>query len=164
MNSPSTTRQAVITLPSDTELVITRTFDAPRTLVFDALTQPEHVRNWYGTCTDGMLVCDIDFRVGGRWHYVLAGEPGGEDHSFSGEYLEIDPPSRLVSTEGYDNIPGAVYTATVTLEEEDGRTHLTTRLQYSSPEHRDGHIASGMEHGMNISYNRLEDLLTRLQG
>jgi uncharacterized protein YndB with AHSA1/START domain len=157
-------RKAVVGFPSDTELVITRSFQAPRSLVFDALVKPEHVRRWYGMSADGMLVCDIDFRVGGRWHYVLAGEPGGDNHSFSGEYLEIDPPRRLVSSEGYDNIPGAVYTVTVTLEENDGVTTLTSQLQYPSQEHRDGHVGSGMEYGMNISYNRLEDLLAQQCG
>jgi uncharacterized protein YndB with AHSA1/START domain len=101
-----------------------------------------------------MKVCDIDLRVGGKWHYVLAGEPGAEDHSFSGEYLEIDAPTRLVSTEGYDNMPGAVYHVTVTLEEVDGVTTLRSHLRYPSKESRDGHVGSGMEYGMNISYNR----------
>ena len=158
-----TAPKAVVTFPSDTELVITREFRAPRELVFAAITQPEHVRQWWGMAPDGMLVCDIDFRVGGQWHYVLAGEPGGEDHSFSGEYLEIDPPAKIVSTEGYDNIPGARYSVTVTLDEADGVTTLRSHLQYPSQEFRDGHVASGMEHGMNISYNRLEALLDGLR-
>ena len=159
----ATARQATVSYPSDTELVITRDFRAPRTLVFDAITQPEHVRGWYGMSPDGMLVCDIDFRVGGGWHYVLAGEPGGPDHSFSGTYLEISPPERLVCTEGYDNIPGAVYTVTITLTENAGVTTLTSHLQYPSTEQRSGHVDAGMEYGMNLSYNRLEDLLTQLQ-
>jgi len=163
MSTTSDSHKATVTQPSDTEVVIRREFAAPRSLVFDAITQPEHVRSWYGLKAGEMLVCDIDLRVGGSWHYVLAGEPGGEDHSFSGEYLEIDPPGRLVSTEGYDNIPGAVYTVTVTLEENDGRTTLTSHLQYGSKEHRDGHLQSGMEHGMNLAYNRLEELLAQLQ-
>lgn len=165
MTLPSTdpaAQRAVVTYPSDTELVITRDFRAPRALVFEALTTPEHVRQWYGLSADGMLVCDIDLRVGGRWHYVLAGEPGGEDHSFSGEYLELDPPVRLVSTEAYDNIPGASYVVTVTLAEADGVTTLRSHLQYDSPEARDGHVGSGMEYGMNIAYNRLDALLARL--
>ena len=154
--------QAVIDYPSDTELVITRQFQAPRSLVIKALTQPEHVRQWYGMSEDGMLVCEIDFRVGGRWHYVLAGEPGGEDHSFSGKYVSIDLPDGFTSTEGYDNMPGATYLVRITLVEEDGVTTLRSHLTYPSPEMRDGHVASGMEYGMNISYNRLEALLDRL--
>jgi len=154
--------KAEVTYPSPTELVIRRDFPAPRALVFDAITRPEHVRQWYGMADGDLLVCDIDLRVGGRWHYVLAGEPGGEDHSFSGEYLELDPPDRLVSTEGYDNIPGATYRVTVTLTETEGVTTLRSHLQYGSPEQREGHVNSGMEYGMNLAYDRLEALLARL--
>jgi uncharacterized protein YndB with AHSA1/START domain len=162
MNTLNDTVNASITYPSDTELLIRRDFSAPRDLVFAALTQPEHVREWYGMSEDGMLVCDIDFRVGGKWHYVLAGAPGTENHSFSGEYLEIDAPSRVVSTEGYDNMPGATYVVTVTLDEADGVTTLRSHLQYPSQAFRDGHVNSGMAYGMNISYNRLDALLDRL--
>jgi uncharacterized protein YndB with AHSA1/START domain len=143
-------------------LLITRTFTAPRSLVFDAITKPEHVREWYGMSSDGMLTCDIDFRVGGGWHYVLAGEPGDADHSFSGTYHEIDPPERIVSTERYDNVPGANYQVTVTLAESNGVTTLRSHLTYPSQEWRDGHVDSGMEGGMNSSYDRLEALLSRL--
>ena len=162
MSSSSSTRQATITYPSQTELVISRDFSAPKSLVFEAITKPEHVRQWYGMSADGLKVCEIDFRVGGRWHYVLAGEPGGEDHSFSGEYLEIDAPDRFVSTESYDNMPGATYRATITLTEHDGVTTLRNHLVYPSQEWRDGHVESGMEYGLNISFNRLEELLDRL--
>ncbi len=161
MSTTDTTKTAV-SYPSDTELLITRSFQAPRELVFAAISQPEHVREWYGMSEDGMLVCDIDFRVGGTWHYLLAGEPGGEDHSFSGEYLEIDAPNGFVSTERYDNMPGAEYVATITLEESDGVTTLTNQLRYPSQEMRDGHVSSGMEYGMNISYGRLDALLAKL--
>lgn len=159
--TPSKSRTAVVTYPADNELLITRSFNAPRSLVFEAITQPEHVREWYGMSSDGMLTCDIDFRVGGGWHYVLAGAPGDGDHSFSGTYHEIDPPERIVSTESYDNVPGASYQVTVTLAESDGVTTLRSHLTYPSQEWRDGHVDSGMEGGMNISYDRLEALLTR---
>ncbi|HSU36995.1 MAG TPA: SRPBCC family protein [Propionibacteriaceae bacterium] len=162
MNTTEATRKATVSYPSDTELLITREFDAPRSLVLAAITQPDHVRQWYGMSEDGMKVCEIDFRVGGKWHYVLAGPPGEDDISFSGEYLEIDAPDRFVSTESFDNMPGASYVATVTLSEADGKTTLRTHLLYPSQEWRDGHVDSGMEYGMNISYNRLEALLARL--
>ena len=123
MNTTEATRKATVSYPSDTELLITREFDAPRSLVLEAITQPEHVRQWYGMSEDGMKVCEIDFRVGGKWHYVLAGPPGEDDISFSGEYLEIDTPDRFVSTESFDNMPGASYVATVTLSETDGQDH-----------------------------------------
>ena len=158
-----TAQKATVTFPSDTELVIQREFRAPASLVWDALTQPEHVVNWYGMEEGSLTTCEIDLRVGGRWHYVLRGGEEG-DHSFSGEYREIEPPSRLVSTESYDNMPGATYLATVTLTERDGVTTLRSHLTYPTQEFRDGHVNSGMEYGMNITYNRLEELLERLQG
>ena len=153
---------AVISYPSDTELVITREFNAPRALVLDAITKPEHVRQWYGMSEDGMKVCEIDFRVGGKWHYVLSGPPGEDDISFSGEYLSIDLPDGFTCTESFDNMPGATYRARITLVERDGVTTLQNHLTYPSQEWRDGHVNSGMEYGMNISYNRLDDLLARL--
>jgi uncharacterized protein YndB with AHSA1/START domain len=161
-NTETAARKADISYPSDTELVITRQFSAPRDLVIQAITQPEHVRNWYGMSEDGMLVCEIDFRVGGRWHYVLAGPPGEDDISFSGEYLAIDLPNGFTSTESFDNMPGATYRAEITLTETDGVTTLRNHLTYPSQEWRDGHVNSGMEHGMNISYRRLDALLERL--
>jgi uncharacterized protein YndB with AHSA1/START domain len=157
-----TAQKATVTYPTDTELVITRDFAAPATLVWDALTQPEHVVNWYGMEEGALKVCEIDLRVGGRWHYVLGGGEGG-DHSFSGEYRELEPPYRIVSTESYDNMPGATYLVTLTLAEQDGVTTLRSHLAYPSQEMRDGHVSSGMEYGMNITYNRLEELLARLQ-
>lgn len=150
-----------LTFPSDRELVITRTFAAQRHLVFAAITQPHHVRQWYGPCAMTMTVCEIDLRVGGRWRYVLQ-TPDGSEHAFSGEYLEIAPPERLVCTEGYEAIPGAEYVATVTLVEHDGMTTFTNHLQYKSKEHRDGHIGSGMEAGMRETYMRLDALLATL--
>jgi uncharacterized protein YndB with AHSA1/START domain len=155
-------RKATVTYPSDTELVITREFTAPASLVWDAITNPEHVVHWYGMAEGALKVCEIDLRVGGRWHYVLGGGAEG-DHSFSGEYREVEPPTRLVSTESYDNMPGASYLATVTLSEEDGVTTLRNHLTYPAQQIRDGHVDSGMEYGMNISYQRLDALLDRLQ-
>lgn len=100
----------------------------------------------------GELVnCEIDLRVDGRWHYVQR-DPDGVEHSFSGSYVKIDAPHRLVSTEGYDNVPGAEYVASLTLEEVDGVTTLT----YPAPEVREGHLGSGMEVGLNASYDALE--------
>ena len=118
--------EAVLKLafPSDRETVITRTFAAPRKLVFAAMTQPEHVRQWYGLHDQTMKVCEIDLRVGGKWRYVVQ-MPDGNEFAFSGEYLEITPPERLVSTEWFEAIPGSVYVATVTFPEQDCTTTLT---------------------------------------
>jgi uncharacterized protein YndB with AHSA1/START domain len=152
---------ATVTLPSDREIVITRVFDAPAQLVFEAMTKPEHVRRWYGLSGSELVVCDIDLRVGGAWRYVLRGEDGTE-HGFHGEYREIDAPGRMVSTEVYEGFPDAESINTVTLVEQDGRTTLTTVVLHESKEYRDGHINSGMEAGMQQTFDRLEELLASI--
>jgi len=156
---PATEKVALqLAFPSDRETVITRTFAAPRKLVFAAMTQPEHVRQWYGLHDQTMKVCEIDLRVGGKWRYVVQ-MPDGNEFAFSGEYLEIAPPERLVSTEWFEAIPGSDYVATVTFSEQDGKTTLTSHLRYQSPEHRDGHVNSGMEWGMQQTFARLDEHL-----
>lgn len=149
-----------LTTPSEREIVITRTFDAPRELVFGVWTTPEHVRRWYGT----LSVCEIDLRPGGAWRYVIS-PPDGSEHPFTGVYREIDPPERLVYTEAYDveglrDHPALV---TVTFEERDGRTTMTSVSLYESREYRDGHLSSGMESGMVEALNRLAELLVTLR-
>jgi uncharacterized protein YndB with AHSA1/START domain len=145
-------------MPSDRELVITRVFNAPRRLVFEALTKPEHVKRWYGPRRLTMTLCEIDLRPGGRWRYVLR-DPDGNEHAFSGMYREIVPPERIVSTEGYEAMPGHDYLVTVTLAEQDGATTLRSHLLYQSVEDRDGHLKSGMEPGMNETFDRLNEHL-----
>jgi uncharacterized protein YndB with AHSA1/START domain len=154
--------RAAVEILSDTEILITRTFDAPRDLVFEAVTQPEHVRRWYGCASMEVVTCEIDLRVGGKWRYVLR-MPDGNNHAFSGEYREITPPSRIVCTENYEPIgPGHEMLATVTLEEKNGRTLFKNRLAYKSKADRDGHLQSGMEGGMQESLSRLEELVVSL--
>ena len=148
---------AVITLPSDTEILITRVFDAPAALVFKALTTPDLVKRWWGFDTSVWSVCDIDLREGGQWRFVIT--EGDMEVGFHGEYREIAPPHRLVATEIYEGFPDAFSLVITTLDEADGVTTMTALVQHSSQEHRDGHIASGMEGGMQVSYNRLEDLI-----
>jgi uncharacterized protein YndB with AHSA1/START domain len=151
-----------MTLPSDREILIERVFNAPRRLVFEALTKPEHVANWYGPRVMTLTSCQIDLRVGGAWRYVVR-DPAGNDFAFSGEYKEIVPPEKLVCTENFEGIPpGHDYLVTVTLDEQDGQTKLRSHLQYRSPEDRDGHIQSGMEPGMRETYDRLAELLATL--
>jgi uncharacterized protein YndB with AHSA1/START domain len=154
--------RATITMPSDTELVITREFNAPRELVFAALSRPEHVQRWYGLRQLTMPVCEMDFRPGGRWRYVLRDTAHGMDHAFSGEYKEIEAPARIVSSERYEAIPNSDYLATVTLAEAGGKTTLRSHLTYQSKAHRDGHVMSGMEAGMQETYERLDELLETL--
>jgi uncharacterized protein YndB with AHSA1/START domain len=153
---------AVITLPSDTEYLITRVFDAPAELIFRATTTPELVQRWWGFGTSEWLVCDIDLRVGGTWRYVI------RDHNmevgFHGEYREIDGPTRLVFTEMYEGVPelpppDAYPVNTMTLVEVDGVTTMTLHVRHTTQEERDMVLASGMESGMQVSYDRLEDLV-----
>src|ERR1700732_5188414 len=121
-----------VTTPSDHEISLTRLFDAPRHLVFEAMTQPEHVREWWGRLGDGysVPVCEIDLRVGGRWRFGNR-HPRGEA-AFSGEYREIAPPSRLVFTEIFEEFPDSVSVVTADFTEEDGRTRLTATVHYPS--------------------------------
>lgn len=150
-----------LTFPSPTETVITRIFQAPRRLVFEAMTRPEHVRQWYGLKSLTLIICEIDLRVDGKWRYVLQA-PDGSEFAFSGVYQELSPPERLVSTELFEAMPGTGYLATLTLTEQDGKTLLTNHLRYQSQEHRDGHLNSGMEGGMRESFTRLDELVMAL--
>ena len=152
-----------VTTPSDQEIRMTRLFDAPRDLVFQAMTRPEHVRQWWGRLGDGysVPVCEIDFRVGGRWRFVNR-HPQGEA-AFYGEYQEIDPPGRVVFTEIFEAFPDAVSVVTAELTEEGGKTRLTATVRYPSLEVRDMVIGTGMANGASVSYDRLEDLVAELQ-
>jgi uncharacterized protein YndB with AHSA1/START domain len=161
MNITNRHGSATVTLPSDREILITRQFDAPAALVFKAYTTPELVKRWWGFQTSQWLVCDIDLRVGGRWRYVTR-EEGGYEVGFHGEYREIEAPNRLVSTEVFEGFPDAEALDTVVFEERDGVTTMTITVLHEKQEHRDGHIASDMEGGMQVSMNRLEDLVTEL--
>ncbi|MBD2355427.1 SRPBCC domain-containing protein [Tolypothrix sp. FACHB-123] len=149
-----------VTLPSDTEILITRIFKAPRRLVFEAWTQPEHVKRWFGGCSSmTMTVCEIDLRVGGVWRYVLHDPKDSTEHAFSGEYREIVPPERLVTTEIYEPVPNSDHLNILTLTELEGKTTLHIHIQHQSREQRDGHLQSGMEEGLSETLNRLEALL-----
>ena len=157
--SPTTNRHgsAVVTLPSDTQILITRSFDAPAELVFKAWTTPELVKRWWGYAESVWEVCDIDLRVGGQWRYVV--RHGEMEVGFHGEYREIDSPLRIVSTEVFEGFPDGTAINTVTLEEVDGVSTMQTLVQHECQEHRDMHIESGMEGGMQVSMDRLEDLV-----
>ena len=152
-----------VTTPSDTEIRMTRLFDAPRRLVFEAMTKPEHVKQWWGRLGEGysVPVCEIDLRPGGKWRFVNR-HPNGEA-AFHGEYREITPPSRLVFTEIFEDFPDSVSVVTSEFTEEDGKTRLTATVAYPSREVRDMVLASGMSGGAGVSYDRLEDLVAQLQ-
>lgn len=153
-----------VTKPSACEVRMTRLFSAPRALVYEVMTKPEHVRRWWGQLGEGysVPVCEIDLRVGGKWKFVNR-HPQGEV-TFYGEYRELDPPNRCVFTEIFADFPDTVSVVTSVLTEENGKTRLTATVAYPSEEVRDMVVNSGMEHGAGISYDRLEDLLRVLQG
>jgi uncharacterized protein YndB with AHSA1/START domain len=152
-----------VTTPSDQEIRMTRLFNAPRHLVFEAMTKPEHVKQWWGRLGEGysVPVCEIDLRVGGAWRFVNR-HPKGEA-AFYGEYKEITPPSRLVFTEIFEQFPDSVSVVTTEFADEGGKTRMTATVRYPSLDVRDMVIASGMSRGAAISYDRLEDLVAELQ-
>jgi uncharacterized protein YndB with AHSA1/START domain len=151
-----------VTRTSDLEIVLERTFAAPRHLVFEAMTKPELVKRWY-CCIDGytMPVCDIDLRVGGKWKYVIVSADGNEV-CFYGEYREITPPERVVQTEIFAPFPEEVTVCTMTLEEHGGRTYYRTHVLHKTKEGCDGHINSGMEWGADIALDRLDEVAQSL--
>lgn len=155
---------AKVTLPTDTQILITREFDAPKHLVYEAWTTPELVRRWWCGERGEMTVADIDLRVGGRWRYAMIANEGFEV-AFHGEYKEIVPNERIVSTEAYEGIPEPDENAalnTLTLTEVDGRTTLTVLVEHKNQEGRDMHIESGMEGGMQEAMDRLEQVAVSL--
>jgi uncharacterized protein YndB with AHSA1/START domain len=161
MSTGTTIGETTFTLPSDREIVITRVLDAPRELVFDALTNPEHLPHWFGLRDWTLPVCEIDLRPGGRWRYVMRG-PDGEEMGMSGVYREIERPERLVYTESFDDYPGETLNTGV-LTEENGKTTFTATVLYESKEHRDAVLESGMQLGAAETYDRLAEYLAGLQ-
>lgn len=152
-----------VTTPSEREITMTRAFDAPRDLVFDALTKPELLKQWlHGPDGWSLETCEIDLRVGGSYRYVWRG-PDGVEMGMGGVHKEIAPPERLVRTEIFDqDWTGGETVATAVLTEQDGKTTLATTVLYATKEARDGALASGMEQGVAASYDRLETLLTEM--
>ncbi len=151
---------AVVTLPSDVEILVTRAFDSPAELVFDAWTTPEVVKQWWAGDRGQVTEAQIDLRVGGRWRWVMVAN-GGFEVAFSGEYREIDRPHLVVRTEVFELVPDAEGLSTTTFEEVDGVTTLRILTRFPSQEHRDAAIASGMEGGLQEALNHLEELLRR---
>ena len=149
-------------LPADCEILISRTFSAPARIVFEAITRPEHVSQWWAPKSRGqMILCEADVRVGGTWRNVMRTRDGMEV-GFHGTFLELVPHRRVVQTEIFDPFPEAVSTVTVTLTELNGSTKLESRVVYPSKEVRDQVIASGMEGGMRESYQQLAERIDTL--
>jgi uncharacterized protein YndB with AHSA1/START domain len=152
---------AVVTLPADDQILITREFDAPRHLVYKAWTTPELVKRWWAGLRGEVTSAEIDLRVGGTWRWVMIAD-GDFEVAFHGEYHEIVENERLVFTEVYEGMPDASALVTNTFAEQDGRTTLTMLVQHENKEGRDAHIASGMEGGMQESMDALEQVAISL--
>jgi uncharacterized protein YndB with AHSA1/START domain len=146
-----------VTTPTDREIVMTRVFDAPRQMVFDAFSKPELLKRWFGPRGWSLVVCEVDFKVGGGFRFVLRG-PDGRDMGMRGVYREIAPPERSVHMESFDDYPGESQ-VTAVFTEHEGTTTLTATVLYPSKEVRDIVIQSGMEHGAAESYDKLAELL-----
>lgn len=149
---------AVVSLPSDTEIKITRVFDASATLLFDVWTTPKHVRRWWGSAEAPLTECAIDLRVGGDWRHVTRTQDGVE-LGWHGTYQEIVAPLRLVSTEVFEGFPEVESLNTLTLVEHGGQTTLEVLVRHRTKENRDGHVNSGMEVGMQKCMNEIDDIL-----
>jgi uncharacterized protein YndB with AHSA1/START domain len=153
---------ATVTLPMDEQILITREFAAPKHLVYRAWTTPELVKRWWSGERGEVTSAEIDLRVGGGWRYVMIANAGFKV-AFHGEYREIDPNERVVSTEVYEGMPNAEALTTATFTEVGGRTILTILVEHTTKEHRDAHINSGMEAGMQESMDRLEQVAVSLR-
>jgi uncharacterized protein YndB with AHSA1/START domain len=155
---------AVVTLPTETQIQVTREFDAPKHLVYRALTEPDLIRRWWNAKRGAVTACDVDLRVGGDWRYVMVTHDGTEV-AFHGTYREIDANERLVYTEVYE-MPGAsdddAAVNTVTLAERDGRTTMTVVTECGTAETQRAILESGMEAGMQDAYDLLEEVAISL--
>ena len=165
----TTTGSAVVTLPEDNQILITREFDAPAHLVWEAWTSPELVKRWWGGKRGEVTSVEIDLRVGGKWRYVMEAE-GGFEVAFHGEYSELVENERMVTTEVFEGLPPELGDPddlaalnTLTLTEHDGRTALEVLVEHQTKEQRDGHIESGMEGGMQESMDALEEVAVSLR-
>jgi uncharacterized protein YndB with AHSA1/START domain len=154
--------KATVTLPTDEQILITREFDAPKQLVYEAWTTPELVKRWWSGKRGSMTLAEIDLRVGGMWRYVMIAN-GGFEVAFHGEFREIVPNERIITTEVFEGFPDGEAVDTVTFTEADGRTTLTMLVQHASKEHRDAHVNSGMEGGMQESMDALEEVARSLR-
>lgn len=158
MTTANSVGATMFTTPSEREIVVTRVVDAPRTLVFEAWTSPEHLPQWmYGPSTWTMPVCEVDLRPGGSWHFVWR-QSDGTEMEMRGVYQEITPPERLVSTESWGgDWPETLNTLVLT--EEDGKTTITHTILNPSKEARDAVLQTGMKNGMSLSFERLDEHL-----
>jgi uncharacterized protein YndB with AHSA1/START domain len=161
MAEAATSGSAQVTLPSDEEVLITRVFNAPKELVYKAWTTPELVNRWWNAKRGKVTIAEIDLRVGGRWRYVMIATAGFEV-AFHGEFQQLIPAELIVTTEVFEGMPDAPALNTITFSETDGQTTLTLLVRHEKKEHRDAHIASGMEAGMQDAFDLLEQVAMSL--
>jgi uncharacterized protein YndB with AHSA1/START domain len=154
----------IIARPGEPTIVTRRVVNAPRSLVFDAFTKPEHLERWMGPRALTMVLCETDLRVGGGYRFVHR-TPDGQEFGFHGTYREIVRPERIVRTFVFEPMPEHESVETLLLDEHEGKTTITTTTVHKTVEARDGHLASGrMEVGMTEGYARLDELLASLGG
>jgi uncharacterized protein YndB with AHSA1/START domain len=152
-----------VTIASDTDLLLTRAFDASRRSVFAAFTRPELLRRWHGARGWNLVVCEVDLRPGGAWRFVSRG-PGGAELGHGGVYVEVDPPVRLVQTEVHDGWEAGEALITTVFDEREGQTLMTATVRYPSREIRDSVLRTPMERGAGESYDRLAAMLHAMKG
>jgi uncharacterized protein YndB with AHSA1/START domain len=150
--------------PVEPSFTTRRVVDAPRRLVYEAFTRPEHLKRWMGPASLAMVLCEQDLRAGGGWRFVHRA-PDGQEFGFHGKYLEVDPPERIVRTFVFEPMPDQEAVETLLLEERNGKTTITTTTVHKTVAARDGHLSGGrMEMGMVEGYTRLDDLLAEMLG
>jgi uncharacterized protein YndB with AHSA1/START domain len=151
-----------VTTPSDREIVLRRSFDAPRALVFQAMTDPNAIPKWWGPRRFTTVVDRMDVRPGGEWRFINR-DADGTEYAFHGQYREVVPPDRLVYTFEFEGLPGHVSIETITLQEREGKTISTNRVQFDSLEERDGMLQSGMASGASETMDRLAELIQQMK-
>jgi uncharacterized protein YndB with AHSA1/START domain len=160
MSTQQSGEKAIITTPTDREIHVERVFDAPRDRVFAVYTDPELIPEWWGPRGTETSVDEMDVRPGGGWRFVGQG-PDGSEAAFRGVFREIVPPERIVYSFEWEGMPGHVSVDTVTFEDLGGQTRIVSDTVFHTPEERDGMIESGMEGGLNDTYDRLDELLAK---
>jgi uncharacterized protein YndB with AHSA1/START domain len=162
MAEASSSGKATVEFPGDTQILVTRKFEAPSRLVYEAWTTPELIKQWWSGDRGEVTNAELDLRTGGTWRYVMTGSDGSEV-VFHGEYREIVPAERIVSTEMYEGMPEAGAVNTVMFDEKDGHTTLTLLVQHVNQEYLKAHINSGVEASMQTAMDHLEQVVVSLR-
>ena len=148
---------------ADRELIITRSFDAPARLLFEAWSKPEHLKKWFGPVGYPVTMCEMDFRVGGQWRAAMTGPSGTQQTPFGGEYLEIVPNRKIVFTNGFELAGAEKMIMTITFDEKDGKTLLTMRTLFASIAQKATHVGAGMAEGIASGLDQLTDVVAALK-